>query len=58
MVYEVEFSTQENGEYETIHTAMIHALSVTECQGIADDIANSINPSDKSLLVGIGELAE
>jgi hypothetical protein len=42
MLFEVEFATKENGYFETIHTALIHALTVSECRRIASEIADQL----------------
>jgi hypothetical protein len=42
MLFEVEFVTKEKGYFETIHTALVHALSVSECRQIASEIANQL----------------
>jgi hypothetical protein len=42
MLFEVEFVTKENGYFETIHTALIYALTVTECRTIALEIAQQL----------------
>jgi hypothetical protein len=42
MLFEVEFATKENGYFETIHTALVYALSVSECRQIASEIANQL----------------
>ncbi|QIZ66670.1 hypothetical protein [Geobacillus subterraneus] len=39
MLFEVEFVLKENGHFETIQTALIYALTVTECRRIADEMA-------------------
>lgn len=38
MLYEVDFSIKFNDSFNTIHTAFIHAQSVSECQGEAKAI--------------------
>jgi hypothetical protein len=42
MLFEVEFATKENGYFKTIHTALIHALTVSECRRIASEIADQL----------------
>jgi hypothetical protein len=42
MLFEVEFATKENGYFETIHTALVYALSVSECRQIASEIADQL----------------
>ncbi|BAD74796.1 hypothetical protein GK0511 [Geobacillus kaustophilus HTA426] len=40
MLFEVEFVVKENGHFETIQTALVYALTVTECRRIADEMAS------------------
>jgi hypothetical protein len=42
MLFEVEFVIKENGYLKTIHTALIHALTVSECRRIALEIAGEL----------------
>jgi hypothetical protein len=35
MPFEVEFTIKENGDFQRIHTALVYALSVSECRQIA-----------------------
>jgi hypothetical protein len=42
MLFEVEFATKENGYFETIHMALIYALTVSECRTIALEIADKL----------------
>jgi hypothetical protein len=46
MLFEVEFATKENGHFQTIHTALVYALSVSECRQIALEIADQLGNSD------------
>jgi hypothetical protein len=46
MLFEVEFVTKENGHFQTIHTALIHALTVSECRRFASEIANQLGKGD------------
>jgi hypothetical protein len=39
MLFEIEFVTKEKDYFQTIHTALVHALSVSECRQIASEIA-------------------
>lgn len=43
MLFEVEFVTKTKGNFQTVYTAWIHALSVTECQLSAVEIAQGLN---------------
>lgn len=58
MIYEVDFTVQEDGQFETVQTALIHALNVTECRTIAEEMAAEIVPYEENLHVDIGEIAE
>jgi hypothetical protein len=42
MLFEVDFAIKEKGHFKTIHTALVHALSVSECRKIALEIANQL----------------
>jgi hypothetical protein len=42
MLFEVEFATKENGHFQTIHTTLVYALSVSECRQIASEIADQL----------------
>lgn len=42
MLYEVDFSIKISENFSTIHTAFIHALSVSECQGKAKTIRDTL----------------
>ncbi|WP_199426941.1 hypothetical protein [Thermaerobacillus caldiproteolyticus] len=42
MLFEIEFATKENGHFQTIHTALVHALNVSECRQIASEIADQL----------------
>ncbi|NNU91845.1 hypothetical protein ETC01_00665 [Geobacillus sp. NFOSA3] len=42
MLFEVEFTIKENGSFQTIHTALVYALSVSECRQIASEIADQL----------------
>jgi hypothetical protein len=46
MIFEVDFATKENGHFRTIHTALVHAQSVSECRRIASEIADQLGESD------------
>ncbi|CEG25973.1 hypothetical protein [Bacillus sp. B-jedd] len=46
MVYEIDFSIKVNGNFRSIHNALVQAKSVTECQTIADEIRQEIHPTD------------
>lgn len=41
MIYYVDFAIKERGNFNTIYTALIDAISVSECQHKADEIINS-----------------
>ncbi|MED3549988.1 hypothetical protein [Cytobacillus praedii] len=47
MLYSVDFSIQVNGCFSTIHTAFIHATTVSECKDLAEDIKVNL-PESKS----------
>lgn len=57
MLFEVEFTTKKNGYFETIHTALIHALTVSECRQIALEIADQLvfNPHPDFMMGAIGK---
>lgn len=38
MLYSVDFSIKINGDFHTIHTAFIHAESVSRCNDLAKNI--------------------
>ncbi|MED4922930.1 hypothetical protein P9743_01315 [Anoxybacillus geothermalis] len=42
MLFEVEFVVKENGHFETIQTALVYALTVTECRRIANEMASEL----------------
>lgn len=51
MLFEVEFAAKKNGYFETIHTALIHALTVSECRQIALEIAEQIGKGDIQVFI-------
>ncbi|WP_235603700.1 MULTISPECIES: hypothetical protein [Parageobacillus] len=40
MLFEVEFVVKENSHFETIQTALIYALTLSECRRIANEMAS------------------
>lgn len=42
MLFEVDFSIKISESFSTIHTAFIHAQSVSECQGEAETIRDTL----------------
>lgn len=42
MLFEVDFSIKVNDSFCTVHTAFIHAQSVSECQFQAESIRDSL----------------
>jgi len=51
MLFEVEFAAKKNGYFETIHTALIHALTVSECRQIALEIAKQLGKGDIQVFI-------
>lgn len=51
MLFEVEFAEKKNGYFETIHTALIHALTVSECRQIAFEIADQLGKGDIQVFI-------
>lgn len=41
MIYYVDFAINERGIFNTIHSALIAAISVSECQHKAEEIRDS-----------------
>lgn len=58
MIYEVDFTVQEGEQFETVQTALIHALSVTECRSAAKELADEIEVSHQEFLLDIREIEE
>ena len=58
MVYEVEFTVQEDGEFETVQTALIHAQNVTECRSSALELASGLEGYQQQILWNIQEIEE
>lgn len=52
MLYSVDFSIRINEMFHTIYTAFIHAMSVSECMSLAEDIKNNL-PENKKYHVRI-----
>lgn len=42
MIYEVDFAIKINNTFQTIHTAFIEAISVSECQHKAETIKDKL----------------
>lgn len=42
MLFDVDFSVKSNGDFQTVHKALIFANSVTECKDLADEIKNNL----------------
>ncbi|UOE54940.1 hypothetical protein [Cytobacillus oceanisediminis] len=42
MLFSVDFTIECNGGFSTVHTALIHAMSVTECKSVAEDILEEL----------------
>ncbi|WP_141433009.1 hypothetical protein [Bacillus sp. 03113] len=56
MLFEVDFAVKENGDFNTVYTALIDAKNVSMCKEEANDIkANLPNHIDKRVYVFIGE---
>lgn len=47
MIYEVDFAIKLHGTFQTIYTAFIEAMSVSECQYKAEKIKENL-PQDKT----------
>lgn len=47
MLYAVDFSIRVNESFSTIYTALIHAISVSECMGIAEEIKDTLPENKK-----------
>lgn len=52
MLFSVDFSIQINQSFCTIHTAFIHAESVSECMDVAEEIKEEL-PQNKQQHVHI-----
>lgn len=52
MLYAVDFDIKVNQRFCTVHTAFIHASSVSECMNKAEEIKESL-PANKSHQVHI-----
>lgn len=48
MLYEVDFTVRVNETFSTILTAFIHAISVSECMSIAEDMKLELPASKDS----------
>lgn len=47
MLYSVDFTIRVNETFSTILTAFIHAMSVSECMALAEDIKQDLRESKK-----------
>lgn len=48
MLFEVDFSIKVNESFCTIHTAFIHAQSVSDCRYQAEEIRDSLHQSKRN----------
>lgn len=48
MFYEVDFAIKVKGSFCTIHTAFIHAMSVSECQDKAEELRDTLPHAQKN----------
>lgn len=58
MVYQVDFNVLADNRLVNVQTALIHALNVSECKVLADEIATENLADTEELILDIQEMDE